>query len=315
MGLKYLNEGEKPTKLPKKYLVTTKHPFDVRDSVETFNDLLDVFGTFSYYVYEDMCVKVSDEGCVYQLISRPDAPTGDRGSNIGNQFYEEEDQLYKNKDLWKRLNTEIITIPAALERAKSNLVNGALIYIANEITEEDGNVVKAGFYYCESGKDLKAVGGEVTAEQFAALSLLVDGKASKDEVTEAVTAAIGELVGTAPPTLDTIYELAAAIKDNPTVIAALQEAIGKKASQTDLDELATTVSSHKSSLEGSISTLSQTVTDNKTAVDEALGDRYTKDEADEIIATSKNEITGAYTQAITEAINTYILKVLNETYF
>ena len=237
MGLKYLNTGERPTQLPNKYLVTTKHPFDVRDSVETFNDLLDVFGTFSYYVYEDMCVKVSDEGCVYQLISRPSAPTSDRGSNIGNQFYEEEDQWYKNKDLWKRLNTEIITTNAALKRAKSNLVNGALIYIANEVTEENDNVVKTGFYYCKSGNSLISVGGEVTTEQFTALSQLVDGKASKDEVTAAVTAAIGDLVGNAPDALDTIYEIAAAIKDNPTVIVTLQDSISKKADKTSVQEI------------------------------------------------------------------------------
>ena len=49
-----------------------------------------------------------------------------------------------------------------------------------------------------------------------------------EQLTGYTDTKIGELVGSAPETLDTIYEIAAAIAENETVIEALNEAVGKK---------------------------------------------------------------------------------------
>lgn len=46
---------------------------------------------------------------------------------------------------------------------------------------------------------------------------------------------VADLIGSAPETMDTLEEVAAAIKENKDVEKALNEAIGKKANQTELD--------------------------------------------------------------------------------
>ena len=59
--------------------------------------------------------------------------------------------------------------------------------------------------------------------------------------SESMREAIASLVGTAPETLDTIYELAAAFQSNQSVTDALQSAIGNKANKTDVDALSATI--------------------------------------------------------------------------
>jgi hypothetical protein len=143
------------------FAVTTYQPVDTRESVKEFNDLLDkrTFG----YVYETMKVLVKEEDCVYLLVSKPDAAQNERGANIGRQF--DTKNLDNNKKLWKRLTIETITTKEALQRAKSNLINGALIYIAKDITLDDGTTQKRGFYFCQNvngeGKLTLAGGSEV----------------------------------------------------------------------------------------------------------------------------------------------------------
>ena len=46
---------------------------------------------------------------------------------------------------------------------------------------------------------------------------------------------VADLIGSAPETMDTLEEVAAAIQENKNVETALNEAIGKKANQTELD--------------------------------------------------------------------------------
>lgn len=149
--------------------VTTNQPLDTRESVKTFDALLDKdsFGA----VYETMKVLVQDEDCIYVLVSLPDAEEKNRWGNIGRQFVKKKDEtdLSPNKKLWKRLTIEIITEWSALKRAMDNLVNGALIYLANDIAELNASnqptstVHKAGLYFCENvngtGKLTLAGGG------------------------------------------------------------------------------------------------------------------------------------------------------------
>lgn len=138
MGRYYYDKRLK--ELSKGYNVVTMHPYDVRDIVETFEDLLSI-ETFDYSVYEGMRVLVLDECNIYELI----AVDGEyRKADIGNAFFIES---YDKKKFWKRLTIETITTKEALQRAKNNLVNGALIYISKDIDKRD--VLKFDGYFGE----------------------------------------------------------------------------------------------------------------------------------------------------------------------
>lgn len=100
--------------LPQKYKVSAKQPIDIREIVDTFDDLLDNRTTFYNSAYQGMRVLVLDESCVYEMVA---------------------DTFSKLPSDWKRLTIETITTKEALQRAKDNLVNGALIYVANDIYE------------------------------------------------------------------------------------------------------------------------------------------------------------------------------------
>lgn len=77
-------------------------------------------------------------------------------------------------------------------------------------------------YFDEDGAALNALAlGGVRAEDYATTSYVNDS--------------IAGLVDSAPDTLDTLGELAAALKDNEDIVAALDEAITNKADQSDLE--------------------------------------------------------------------------------
>ena len=57
---------------------------------------------------------------------------------------------------------------------------------------------------------------------------------------------IADLIGGAPSTLDTLGEIAKAMKDNESVVAALDEAIGKKASVAEFDSHVKDTAAHPS---------------------------------------------------------------------
>lgn len=59
---------------------------------------------------------------------------------------------------------------------------------------------------------------------------------------------IGELIGSAPETLDTLQEVAKAIKDNADVVAGLNSAIGTKADKTTVDSLEVQVNTNAAAI-------------------------------------------------------------------
>ena len=61
---------------------------------------------------------------------------------------------------------------------------------------------------------------------------------------------VADLVGTAPDALNTLQELAAAIKNDANVVDTLDNAIGQKADKTALDELAALVETNKGAADG-----------------------------------------------------------------
>jgi hypothetical protein len=64
----------------------------------------------------------------------------------------------------------------------------------------------------------------------------------------ALQEALQDLIGAAPETLNTLEELAAALQDNPDIIADLLQAIGLRATQADLDTLAGVVATKANKL-------------------------------------------------------------------
>ena len=73
------------------------------------------------------------------------------------------------------------------------------------------------------------------AEDIDALFVNLEEKIGEGEALQIVKNEIAKLVGSAPSTLDTIYELADALEDNADAIDLLESAVGNKASKTDLN--------------------------------------------------------------------------------
>lgn len=71
------------------------------------------------------------------------------------------------------------------------------------------------------------------------LETKVDANTKLEDAKKYTDTKIGDLIGSAPETLDTIYEVAAAVQANDTIVDALNEAIGKKANEEDLANVAT----------------------------------------------------------------------------
>ena len=92
-----------------------------------------------------------------------------------------------------------------------------------------------------------ALDAKADKDAFDALKALV-GELPQDAATTVVgyvDKKVADLVGTAPDALDTLQELAAAIKNDANVVDTLNSAIGQKADKTALDELAALVETNK----------------------------------------------------------------------
>ena len=85
-----------------------------------------------------------------------------------------------------------------------------------------------------------------TATQTAIDNVLSESKGYTDTK-------VADLVGSAPETLDTLEEVAQAIKDNEDVVTALNSAIGNKANQSDLEALQCTVTTNETNLNTHVS--------------------------------------------------------------
>lgn len=101
-------------------------------------------------------------------------------------------------------------------------------------------------------------------------------KADKDALEQAISDAetaakshadnaVAALVDGAPETLDTLNELAAALKDNADIVDALNESIAKKANASDLTALEGTVNQNKTDLDAAILALQNRATALETA--------------------------------------------------
>ena len=93
-----------------------------------------------------------------------------------------------------------------------------------------------------------ALDAKADKDTFDALKALV-GELPQDAAATTVVGyvdkKVADLVGTAPETLDTLEELAAALKNNAGVVDTLNAAIGQKADKSALDELAALVETNK----------------------------------------------------------------------
>ena len=126
--------------------------------------------------------------------------------------------------------------------------------------------------------------------------------AAKEHADNAVAA----LVDGAPETLNTLDELAAALKDNADIVQVLEDAIATKASAQDLTDLSNTVSGNKTELDEAIKAL-QDRADALEGADEAFSTNFAKLQETvaknaEDIGTEKDRALGAEAELLA-AIN------------
>ena len=133
--------------------------------------------------------------------------------------------------------------------------DGILDYIANDLEylykkseSADNDNLKAKSLAVTGTSDLNLV----NADTVKAKSLAVTGTSAAPTAptgdssktianTEFVQNTVSGLVGAAPETLDTLNELATALGNDPNFATTVSNQIGKKANQTDLEELSTKV--------------------------------------------------------------------------
>lgn len=77
---------------------------------------------------------------------------------------------------------------------------------------------------------------ELLKQEIAGLKEIIKTLATKDEVEEKAKEEVARIVGTAPESLDTLEEVAEAIKDNEDLMAALNSAIGNKVDVSDFED-------------------------------------------------------------------------------
>lgn len=164
--------------------------------------------------------------------------------------------------------------------------------------------------------DRAAAEAEFTAD-IAAIKGDYLKQADKTELSNAISTAeaaakthadnaIAALVDGAPDTLDTLDELAAALRDNADIVKVLEDAIASKASAQDLNDLSSTVSGNKSELDEAIKAL-QDRADLLEGADETFSTNFAKlQEAvaknTEDIGTEKERALGAEAELLA-AIN------------
>ena len=128
-------------------------------------------------------------------------------------------------------------------KAKSLAVTGT-----SDLNLVNADTVKAKSLAVTGTSDLNLV----NADTVKAKSLAVTGTSAAPTAptgdssktianTEFVQNAVSGLVGAAPETLDTLNELATALGNDPNFATTVSNQIGKKANQTDLEELSTKV--------------------------------------------------------------------------
>lgn len=137
-----------------------------------------------------------------------------------------------------------------------------------EIRDENDNIIQPGAFgkntpFCTKGNDgifdyfandieYLYKQGAADDKDFKAKSLAVTGTSAAPTAptgdsskrianTEFVQNTVSGLVGAAPETLDTLNELATALGNDPNFATTVSNQIGKKANQTDLEELSTKV--------------------------------------------------------------------------
>lgn len=97
---------------------------------------------------------------------------------------------------------------------------------ANDIASEAKRIAQNALDLVTEGQGSQVIVNGVTVDTFNA-----DTKADLDYVDRQIAA----LIGAAPETLDTLEEVAKAIKENETVVDALNAAIGTKANKADIE--------------------------------------------------------------------------------
>lgn len=117
-----------------------------------------------------------------------------------------------------------------------------------------------------------------------------------EEIMKEVDQKISDLIGGAPETLDTLKELADALKDNSDIIEVLNENINNKLSKAEAEEnyaIKTEIPTKVSQLENDANYIQEDVIDNGVYdrlddLENQLSNVYTKSEIDNMIISTLN---------------------------
>ncbi len=174
-----------------------------------------------------IAVKHGFEGTEEEWLASLKGEKGENGVTVDTELSETSENPLQNKVITKALNEKVDKVIEETELAK----NKAEIALNN------------------------AVKAEQTAKEYVENALLEYAK--KTEVKQEIS----DLINSAPETLDTLGEIAKAVQDNEEVVDVLNQAIGEKASKTELQQV------------------DQKTTNNATAIEEVnqkLNDDYVK---------------------------------------
>ena len=154
-----------------------------------------------------IAVKHGFEGTKEEWLASLKGEKGENGVTVDTELSETSENPLQNKVITKALNEKVDKVIEEVEVEVEEVKNKAEIALNN------------------------AVKAEQTAKEYVENALLEYAK--KTEVKQEIS----DLINSAPETLDTLGEIAKAIQDNEDVVDVLNQAIGEKASQKDLEEV------------------------------------------------------------------------------
>lgn len=203
---------------------------------------------------------------------------------IKQNFYNKLDELYVTEQEFEDIDVKdgvdgvgVQSIEQTITSTEDGGDNEVTITLTNGVTATfivkngskgaDGIIGKDGKSAYEYAKEKGYTG---TEEEFA--EVLANTDTILSEAKSYTDTSVAELVGTAPETLDTLEEVAQAIKENEDVVTALNSAIGSKVNQSDLDNyyIKDEIDIKLTELSDSFSSDASNITYNDTTVEVAL---------------------------------------------
>ena len=161
-----------------------------------------------------------------------------RVSHDHNNIYSLYNHTHKNysdiNHTHSNINTEISNIKITLEEAVNSLKNNSN-YATEDYVKQNGGKIDTVYV---NSKQVPIINKSINIEIPTSLDQLtnIPNYISAKDAKDYTDYTVATLIDNAPETLNTLNELAVAIKNNDTLIKALNEAIGNKANKTHTHE-------------------------------------------------------------------------------